>query len=337
MSSSSKLEQVKQWFDNCMDSDRVAHALLLAGPRESTRQFARYILRRLLCTGGGSGDDGCSACRQVDRDEHPDIFRISPESKSRIIRIHQIRDLNKRIWETSFYGGWKAAVIEDADRLNPESANSFLKTLEEPPENSILLLLSEHPDELLPTIRSRCQHFNLFGGTAPAEGEWVEDLLTVLRQGSPSNPLHVIRMSSEIQAILEKERDRLQAEMDSSESSQTESKEQREAGFTAKVLKLRQALLKQMILWNRDLLMVVLGTEESRLHFPEEIDSLREQAAGLSYSAATRILAETETMARRMKRQVPDGLILEDSLMTQAAIAYKSKLAQPPPERTSAD
>lgn len=326
MSSGDKIEIAKNWFGHSIDSGRMAHAYLLVGPRVDTETFARHILRRLLCR-NGEGEDDCPQCRQVDRHEHPDVYWVEPESRSRYIVIDAIRDLNKQMWETSFYGGCKAGVIADADRMNAAAANSFLKTLEEPPQNSIILLLSEHPDELLPTIRSRCQYVSLDSGTEPVREEWGEELLGILRQGSPSEPLYVLKISKELQSIMARERARIEEqEPKPPEDSTNKEKECYAARVTARVLELRHDIVRQMVLWHRDVLMVVLGAPESVFHFPEELAALRKQAEGLSCSAANAILAEAEAIGRRLERQVPDGLIFDDGLMTQAALAFKSRL-----------
>ena len=81
---------------------------------------------------------------------------IEPEKKSRVIAVDAVRALNHRIQTSSFAGGWKVAVIKYADRLNDQAANAFLKTLEEPPARTLLLLLTDAPQSLLPTVVSRC-------------------------------------------------------------------------------------------------------------------------------------------------------------------------------------
>ena len=94
---------------------------------------------------------------------HPDILSIRPEAKSRIITIEQIRDLMQTVHLKPTCAPWKVAIIEAADRLNVQAANAFLKTLEEPPADSILILLSSDPARLLETILSRCLRLNFAG------------------------------------------------------------------------------------------------------------------------------------------------------------------------------
>lgn len=123
--------------------DRLAHAYLITGPVGSgKRPLAGHLASLIL----GSGDPW----------ESPDVHTVEPESKSRRILIEQVRELERELQMRSFFGGRKIGVIFDADRLQPNAANAFLKTLEEPPGHSHLLLLSSHPDQLIDTILSRC-------------------------------------------------------------------------------------------------------------------------------------------------------------------------------------
>lgn len=324
-----KIEQARRWIRNSIRNGHLAHAYLLGGPAEVTEDFAEFVLRQLMCDGDGGGEDGCPRCRQIDSHAHPDALWVEPTSKSRLITIDETRILSKRIGETSFYGGWKAGVIVDADRLNPASANCFLKTLEEPPDRSILLLLSEKPDELLPTIRSRCQYINLFTGTTPAKEPWADELLDILRAGHQSDPLHVLQMSGELQSILDRERKAAEDETPPPPEGATKDEKDRYAArVMSRVLNLRHKIIRQILLWHRDVLMVVVGADESTLHFPEELEVLKEQAAGLDYAAAAKILAENESMGHRLERQVPDRLIFDDSLINQAAIAFRTRKFQ---------
>ena len=90
------------------------------------------------------------------QNEHPDLFHLRPAGKARIISVEKTRELISNLNRTSNQGGAKVAVIHEADRMRKEAANAFLKTLEEPPPDTYILLLSTRPYSLLATIRSRC-------------------------------------------------------------------------------------------------------------------------------------------------------------------------------------
>mgnify|MGYP000439164282 CR=1 FL=1 len=127
-------------------SGRLAHACLLSGPPGSGKKWLAEEMAALVL--------GTNAKEVA---THPDFQQIAPESKSRRILIAQMRDLERSLHMKPLLGAHKIAVIQDADRLQPEAANAFLKTLEEPPSGVHLLLLTSRPGQLLATVRSRCQ------------------------------------------------------------------------------------------------------------------------------------------------------------------------------------
>ncbi len=125
--------------------NRLAHAYLITGSQGSCkRELALSLCAHLL------------GCETRDVLAHPDVHSIAPESKSRKLLIEQLRTLEKNLQMRSSRGGNKVGIIFEADRLVPQAANAFLKTLEEPPPNTHILLLSELPEQLLETILSRC-------------------------------------------------------------------------------------------------------------------------------------------------------------------------------------
>jgi DNA polymerase-3 subunit delta' len=105
--------------------------------------------------------------------EHPDLFHLRPTGKARIITVDKTRELIATLNRTSNQGGCKVAIVHEADRMRKEAANAFLKTLEEPPPETYLFLLSEKPYSLLATIRSRCLLARLpYGETNQPDEQW---------------------------------------------------------------------------------------------------------------------------------------------------------------------
>lgn len=157
-------------------SDKLPHALLLAGPADLGKvDFACALAALLLCR-SPAGDEPCgecSGCRLFNAGTHPDFRLIEPEA-SKLIRIEQIRDLIDWATQTAQRGGMKAVVIHPAEQMNASAANALLKCLEEPADNTLIMLVSDLPGRLLPTIRSRCQHV---GFSVPASAEalgWLQ-------------------------------------------------------------------------------------------------------------------------------------------------------------------
>ena len=136
-----------EYLRRAHQQNRLAHAYLITGPLGSGKEMLAADLASLV--------NGTPA-KNVFSAKARDIFVARPESKSRRIVIAQIRDLEHALQMRASNGRRKVAIIPDADRLQTEAANAFLKTLEEPPKDSLLLLLSALPEALPETILSRC-------------------------------------------------------------------------------------------------------------------------------------------------------------------------------------
>ena len=165
---------------------RLHHALLVLGPPGIGKAaFIDALAGSLLCE-QPRGDVPCGACRgcqQHAAGSHPDCVVLSPDHEQRpalarypgqrsqsdsarktastVINVAQVRELHDRLQASSHYGGYKLAVLMPADALNTAAANALLKLLEEPPDNTLFLLLSQRPARLPATVRSRCQALRL--------------------------------------------------------------------------------------------------------------------------------------------------------------------------------
>lgn len=114
--------------------------------------------KALVCEREGAEACGvCSACRRVDSGNHPDVHWYKPVGKMRLVKIDTIRELIEQTGLKAFEAKWKVFIIPEADRMNAPGQNAVLKTLEEPPGKSVLILISSNPAGLVPTIVSRCQ------------------------------------------------------------------------------------------------------------------------------------------------------------------------------------
>lgn len=175
---------------------RLAHAYLVTGDGAvAVNEFASELSARILKT---------SKERVA---HHPDFHTIHAESKTRKITVEQMREIEKVIYQRASAGERKVAVIYDADRLGVEASNAFLKTLEEPPEGTHLLLVSGFPEAILPTILSRCVEIAL--RSEGEEHEWSErekearDIVRLLlNEAEPCGLSEVFLGVQRVQAIL---------------------------------------------------------------------------------------------------------------------------------------
>ncbi|WP_136248533.1 DNA polymerase III subunit delta' [Halomonas borealis] len=155
------------------DAGRLPHALLFSGPHGVGKpSLAEALIARTLCQAPGEVACGhCHACQMLASGYHPDLKRVTPEEGKRQIRIDAIREINGFVSQTAQQGGYRVIVIAPAEAMNVAASNALLKSLEEPGGRTLFVLLSDIPSHLLPTIRSRCQHWSL---GAPAEADCLD-------------------------------------------------------------------------------------------------------------------------------------------------------------------
>jgi len=140
---------------NTLDSDTLAHAYLFTGAQGLGKiNAARAVATQLMCQQGGCGN--CHICTRLENNSHPDFRVLEPAGAGGYL-VEQIRELNYLVQLTPAEADRKIFVIRDVDLFNVSAANAFLKTLEEPTDSTIFILLSHSQEAVLPTIRSRCQ------------------------------------------------------------------------------------------------------------------------------------------------------------------------------------
>lgn len=151
-------------LSRALESERVANAYLFYGPESVGKKMAGYELAKALnceTSGPKTSCDQCSSCRRIEQGLHPDVFFLEPDATASVrepwIKIEAIRDLQKKLAFMPYEGRTKVVLIDAAERINPQAANAFLKTLEEPPSETVLVLITSNPQQLLPTVASRCQ------------------------------------------------------------------------------------------------------------------------------------------------------------------------------------
>jgi len=186
------------------DRARLPHALLVHGPRGIGKgEFARALAASVLCEAprGGIACGECPACHWFSQGNHPDYREVVPESeaddalrpaqdgadasedeapraeksKSLVIKIEQVRALAEFVALTTHRAGHRVLVIRPAETLHPAAANALLKTLEEPPPATLIVLVSDQPARLLPTIRSRCRAVALAAPAADESLAWLRE------------------------------------------------------------------------------------------------------------------------------------------------------------------
>ncbi|MCH8311794.1 MAG: DNA polymerase III subunit delta' [Nitrospinae bacterium] len=158
-------DQPKRIIQNALVNNSVSHAYLFYGQESIGKKLtAVEFAKALNCEVSGPKDNcgDCPSCRKIDQGIHPDFFLLEPEKSSpagrnAFIKVEEVRELQKKLAYLPYEAKIKVVIIDGAETMNPQAANTLLKTLEEPPSSTILILISANPYQLLPTIISRCQ------------------------------------------------------------------------------------------------------------------------------------------------------------------------------------
>lgn len=158
-------ERNKQILQRLLSGGRISATMIFAGPEGiGKRQFAMTLAKAANCQMAADNAyatdscDECAVCRRIDEGVYGDVTTIQPDGQ--FIKIAQTRALTEEVYYRPREGRQRFFIIDEADRLRDEAANSLLKTLEEPPPTSTLILLTSRPNSLLQTIRSRAQRIN---------------------------------------------------------------------------------------------------------------------------------------------------------------------------------
>ena len=147
--------QQKKILRRALDSQRIAHAYLFEGLEGIGKRMMALAFARVLLCQKGSGCGECTACLKVDHHNHPDIHLLDADGAN--IKIDKIRSLQQDLSLRPLEGCYKVSLIDGAEYLTTGAANALLKTLEEPQPGTLIILITNQPEKLLSTIRSRCQ------------------------------------------------------------------------------------------------------------------------------------------------------------------------------------
>lgn len=310
-------ENASEILRGAHERNRLAHAYLISGPPESGKRALAAAIASVV---------NQTKAEDVFSTSAREIFVAEPESKSRRIVIEQVRALEHALQMRAPDGQRKVAIILEADRLQPQAANAFLKTLEEPPENSLLLLLSALPEALPDTILSRCVPITLTpassdGGVAKPDVDLVESLGNLAREKNWTVQT-AYRLAQNLQRILSSIRAEIRdqtAEALKREEAQYKNAtdgvwlENREDYYKAltesRYLERRARLLETLFVWWSDVLRAKTGVEPRGL--AQLTRETAEVAARLTSGEILRRIRRLEEMRDHLARNIQETLAIE--------------------------
>lgn len=295
---------------------RLPHALLLTGTPGSGRRRLAWEIAGMV--NGVTADAA---------ETHPDVRKLEPESKSRRILVEPFREFCGSFFATSYRAGAvKTGIILDADRLHPNAANAFLKTLEEPPPNCLFILVTSNPGLLPATILSRCAQFPLRDAGTGEKDEAAAAVAAAAGDMLSSPPDRgagaALRLARRLQAALRAAREAIEKEAaadfkaeikrlgDSAEEDWVKDEEARiKASVEARALAVRQTLVTAVSERTADVLRARHGI--GRLSFPELEKETRRLAGLLDESALLRALDGAALLRVLLDRNVKEDIALE--------------------------
>ena len=319
-----------------LERGRLGHAYLFGGSDLlALEKVAATLGKAVNCekpakrnAAGGPIDscDQCESCRKIDNFNHPDISWIRPESKSRVITIDQMRDLMQTVHLSPTMARYKFGIIVAADRLNVQAANSFLKTLEEPPANSILVLLSTEPQRMLETIVSRCLRLSFAGEAVEnrAVAPWMNQFseMASTEQKSLLNRYQLLsvllnrlnQLKAEISESLTK-RSPLERHDDIEPALREKWEEELAAAIEAEYRRQRTDLLASIQWWLRDVWLTSMQLGSELLSFPQLAGAVQKIATRIAPVDAMQNLRLLEETQRLLGTNVQEALALEVGLL----------------------
>jgi DNA polymerase-3 subunit delta' len=309
------------YLRGAQERNRLAHAYLITGAAGSGKRTLAADVTHLVNGAPASEVFGGSA---------PDVYLAGPESKSRRIVIEQIRNLEHALQMRASDGRRKVAIINEADRMVRQAANAFLKTLEEPPNNSLLLLLSSIPEILPETVLSRCIAIPLAAPGDAALSEEQNELIALLNgldATAPGSVQEAYRLAQGFRQLLAKMRETIQEEnaaalkreetryRNTTDGSWLESREEHYKALTESLyLHQRAQLIETLFLWWADVLRASTGVPTREL--PAARSRTAAVAARLTTPEILRRIRRLEDLRDHLGRNIQEALALEVAFLS---------------------
>ena len=310
-------EQMTQNLENALKHKKISHAYLFQGERLSgKRMIADIFARALQCEGDGDRPcNQCRSCRQAINGNHPDIIYVEHD-KPNVISVDNIRtQINGDIAIKPYSSAYKIYIMDEAEKMNTQAQNALLKTLEEPPEYAVIMLLSTRAEAILPTILSRCVALN----TKPVSDDKIKHFLMEKVQ-VPDYRASICasfargNVGRAIQLASNEDFDKMKAEVLGNLKSIFEMEVNQMAAAAKKMTEEKYEVedyLDLCFIWYRDVLLYKACKDRKHLVFLEEIRDIERIGEQYSYEAIEKVIGAIEQARSRIKSNVNFDLTME--------------------------
>jgi len=315
-------EQIKEHLQNAISAGKISHAYILNGEKSAGKEFiARVFAMTLQCEAGGINPcQKCHSCRQALSDNQPDIIHVMHE-KPNTISVDDIRtQINNDVAIKPYSSRYKVYILNEAEKMTTQAQNAILKTLEEPPEYAVIMLLTTNVNALLPTILSRCVVLNM----KPVADEAVRRFLM--------NQMHVPDYKAEVCVAFARGNVGKAKALASSEDFEKVKSEALSLLKYIQDMELYEIVsaikkindykleisdyLDIIAIWYRDVLLFKATNDINHLIFREEITSIRKVAGRSSYEGIEEVIEALDKAKRRLEANVNFDLTMELLLLT---------------------
>lgn len=315
-------KDIIQYIRNAVLKEKVSHAYIMNGARGSGKKMlASLFAMTLLCEKKGPEPcNVCHSCKQAESGNHPDIIRVTHE-KPNSIGVDDIRvQVNNTVMIKPYQGPYKVYIIDRADLMTVEAQNALLKTIEEPPQYTVIMLLTENADLLLPTVTSRCvmlklryikdtliRRYLMENLKIP---DYKADLCTAFAQGNMGQAITLA--NSEYFNEIREEAVQLLTHIHEMEISDIIQAIGRVAPYKLEI----NDYLDVIMVWFRDVLLYKATKDIDVVIFKEQINAIKERASKSSYEGIQLILTSFEKAKSRLKANVNFELVMELLFLT---------------------
>lgn len=313
-------------LQRALAQNKVVHSYLFLGNEGIGKScVALQFAKALNCLEGDRREDGCdqcSSCKKIDRQLHPDVSLVEPEGQT--LKVEQVRERLRELAYRPYEGRRRVIILSAADRMAPDMSNTLLKTLEEPPLHTVIILLANSSKWILPTILSRCQSIRFNPLPVHLVSDWLmkekglqeseAHLLASLSEGSPGKALEI---KEEISSI---PRERLLEGWIGLKSLSIEEQEDWVTSLPTqpsqrKNLHLILEVSKTLL---RDLIVTKAGGERSKLIHPDLSDSIEEIARRWSLASLLKRMDALHQASKAVRENANSRLTLEAMMLTWA-------------------